>query len=126
MARSLLITGAGLMVLGFLQGLVPDYGANRGLWISAHVAAIQNGLILVVLGGVWRGLSRRTSLIAGTLCVLGLYGLWVGLIAAALLGLVSPNHSVVTSGVQTIASYSLILGFLFVIWGFFRANSLGR
>jgi len=55
MKSKLVIAGTLLMLIGFLQGMLPDFTQNRGLW-SSHVSAIQNGLILVVFSAVWRGL----------------------------------------------------------------------
>lgn len=113
MNRSLTLFGLALAIMGFVQGLVPDISANRGLWISAHVAAIQNGLILIVLGCLFdtQRLTSRLDGAIGVLCMFGLYGLWLGLSVSAALGQVSPTDSILTATVQNVASYSLLIGF---------------
>ena len=122
MHKTLLIAGAVLMILGYLHGFVLDLTPNRALGLSAHVAAIQNGLIVLVLGGVWRfvNLSNRIASLTGWLCILGLYQLWLGLFCAAMMNLTSPLESGATSALQFGGSAFLLVGFLLLVYGFFK------
>ncbi len=121
MRKHLLVTGSLLMLVGLVHGFVPDITPNRSLGVSAHVAAIQNGTILVVLGIAWRYTSLgKFDLWAAWINIIGMYGLWTGLFLAAAMGLLSPNASTLTASIQIVASILVTLGIAIALYGFVR------
>ncbi len=121
MRKHLLVTGTLLMLIGLVHGFFPDITPNRTLGISAHVAAIQNGTILVVLGIAWQytslGILDRWT---AWMSIVGMYGLWTGLFLAATMGLPSPNASVLTANIQLTASIFVALGIAIILCGLVR------
>ena len=125
MRKHLLVTGSLLMLIGLVHGFVPDITPNRSLGVSAHVAAIQNGTILVVLGIAWRYTSLgKFDRWGAWINIIGMYGLWTGLFLAAAMGLRSPNASVLTSNIQFSASILVVLGIAIALYGFVRHHAV--
>ena len=123
MIKVLLLGGTILMILGFVQGFTLGLVPNYSLALAAHVSAIQNGLILLVLAGVWQFANlQKLSTLTVWLCVIGLYELWLGLFVAASLGLSSPMDSPITKLFQFSGSAALLVGFVFLLFGFFKGK----
>ena len=121
MSKWLLVSGTALMLVGMIHGFAPDLTPNRALGISAHVAAIQNGTILVVFGLAWSYTDLgRFDQLTGVLLVVGMYGLWIGLFLAAAMNLRSPGASDITMLIQLLSSISLVIGVSLVLYGFIR------
>ena len=88
MARTLLIYGAALFLLGLLQGGLVQLHLNPRMALSAHLTALQSGMALMIAGIAWPAVSlpvrwggaTRMGLIAG------MFGLWIALTLAALTG----------------------------------------
>jgi hydroxylaminobenzene mutase len=84
----LCFAGMLLFLLGLLSGFgIPAFRSPR-IGLSAHVAAIQSGLALIAVGLVGARLTLPEAwagAIAHTLWI-SLYGLWVGLLVAAIYG----------------------------------------
>ncbi len=113
------------MLIGLVHGFFPDITLNRTLGISAHVAAIQNGTILMVLGVAWRyTLLGKLDRWAAWMSIVGMYGLWTGLFLAATMDLPSPNASAFTASIQLAASISVALGIAAVLYGFVRHHDV--
>ena len=109
------------MLIGLVHGFFPDATPNRDLGISAHVAAIQNGTILLVFGLAWRHADLgRLEIPTGILLEVGMTGLWMGLFLAAAWGLRSPSASEITSVIQLFSSVCLVTGVSLVLYGFVR------
>ncbi len=86
--RPFLIAGVLLFLLGLLNGFVLQQFANPRMALSAHLAAMQNALVLVVFGLVQKYLHQTAA--AARWCywlgVYGLYAIWVSLLLAAIWG----------------------------------------
>ncbi len=125
MRKHLLVTGTLLMLIGLVHGFFPDITPNRTLGISAHVAAIQNGTILMVLGVAWRytSLGKLDRWVAW-MSIIGMYGLWMGLFLAASLDLPSPNASALTSNTQFAASIFVALAIAIILYGFVKHHDV--
>ncbi len=86
--RPFLIAGVLLFLLGLLNGFVLQQFANPRMALSAHLAAMQNALVLVVFGLVQKYLHQTAA--AARWCywlgVHGLYAIWVSLLLAAIWG----------------------------------------
>ena len=90
-ARQLCFHGVVLFALGLGSGfLVPASAAPR-VGLSAHLAGVQSGMFLVILGLLWPHLSLAgTAERAARLLALGsLYATWLGIQLAALFGATS-------------------------------------
>ena len=86
--RLLLLTGTLLFLLGLVNGARIQLFHNPRMALSAHLAAVQNGLVLLIFGLMWQHvrLSIRQAAWCYWLSVYGLYGIWISLVLAALLG----------------------------------------
>ncbi len=85
---TLCFTGTLLFLLGLLTGVaIPAVRAPR-IALSAHVAAIESGLALLVFGllGEHLELSAARAAAIGHGLWISLYVLWVGLVAGAVFG----------------------------------------
>ncbi len=88
MARSLVISGAVLFLLGLLQGGVVQLHLNPRMALSAHLTAVQSGTALMVAGAVWPlvNLGPRWQAATRLALALSMFGLWLALTLAALTG----------------------------------------
>jgi len=86
--QQLLISGTILFLLSLLIGFVVPALVNPRMGVSAHVAGLQGGIILWVLGLMWQrmalpiGAARAAQLLMSG----GLYAVFVSLLLAALWG----------------------------------------
>src|SRR4026207_2254449 len=84
-ARRMCWFGVLLILLGLATGaVIPMFDtARQGL--SAHAAGVQNGMVLTVLGLLWRHLhlASRLERLAAVASVFSLYAIWVPLGLAA-------------------------------------------
>lgn len=87
----LLTSGLLLFLLGLLQGVVVHLFASPRLGLSAHIAAVQNGMVLVVLALVWPRvrLAARWGRVAVASVIGGMYAIWMSFSIAALAGAAS-------------------------------------
>jgi len=87
-ARRLCLHGAILFFLGLLNGaLVPAF-TNSRLGLSAHLAGVQNGLVLLIFGLLWRHLALPPARLrlAEVSSILSMYALWLALALGAIFG----------------------------------------
>lgn len=86
--KNLLVFGAILFLLGLINGVAVPYFENPRMGLSAHLAGVQNALVLLVFGLMWPYLSlSQTALkICSTLSVYGMVAIWVSLVLAAVWG----------------------------------------
>jgi (hydroxyamino)benzene mutase len=87
-AKSFVIAGAWLFLLGLLQGVAVPLFANPRMGLSAHLTAVQGGTALMILGVVWSLAlwSEPFEKMALWTTLVGTYGLWLGLTLAAATG----------------------------------------
>jgi len=88
MARSLILAGAVLFLLGLLQGGLVQFHFNPRMALSAHLTAVQSGSALMVAGAIWSlvRLPARLDFVARCLLILSMYSLLLALTIAALTG----------------------------------------
>ncbi|MDG6079054.1 hydrogenase [Erythrobacter litoralis] len=88
MARSLVISGAVLFLLGLLQGGLLDLHSNPRMALSAHLTAVQSGTALIAAGAVWELVDLQVKWDAATrlLLIVSMFGLWSALTLAAVIG----------------------------------------
>lgn len=87
-SQQLLVLGALLFLIGLLQGAIVQLFHSPRLALSAHIAAVQNGIVLLVLGLLWSrmSLSSIQERIAYRSAVAGMYLIWIGFTLAAMTG----------------------------------------
>jgi hydroxylaminobenzene mutase len=85
----LLILGTVLFLLGLLTGLALPVFRNKRMGLSAHLVGVQHGMVLWALGLIVPKLAPATPALHATMLwslVLGLYGLWLAMLLAAIWG----------------------------------------
>lgn len=85
----LLILGTILFLLGLLTGLALPVFRNKRMGLSAHLVGVQHGMVLWALGLIVPKLAPATPALHATMLwslVLGLYGLWLAMLLAAIWG----------------------------------------
>src|SRR5947199_6665453 len=87
-SQHLLSAGILLFLLGLLTGLSLPVLPYPRTGLAAHMAAVLNGMFLVLLGLIWNRLtlSARSSSLAFGLLLYGTYANWGWGLVAALLG----------------------------------------
>lgn len=80
--------GALLFLLGLVNGAIVSNLPNSRMGLSAHLAAVQNGMVLLIFGLLWErlALSARAARIAEQSCIFSLYAIWAALFLAAVFG----------------------------------------
>ncbi len=80
--------GALLFVLGLVNGALVSGFANSRMGLSAHLAGVQNGMVLLIFGLVWQrlDLSARAGRIAELSSIFSMYAIWAALLLAAIFG----------------------------------------
>jgi hydroxylaminobenzene mutase len=129
--QQLLIFGTVLFLLSLLIGFAMPAFANPRMGVSAHLAGIQSGMTLWVLGLMWQrvalpaGAERATELIA----VMGLYAIFASLVLAAWWGTsyatpiagashqASPLREVVVTILLMSGSLASLVAVVLVLWG---------
>lgn len=126
--RLLILAGAVLFMFGLLQGVAIPQFTNPRMGLSAHLAAVQSGMALMIVGvvwsvGYWSGMAERVAFWSSTL---GIFGVWLGLSLAAATGasqalpIAGANFSagpVVEIGVSALVMISGVL--TMIGWGLF-------
>lgn len=85
-ARRLLFHGMLLFLLGLLGGVVVQYLHNPRMGLTAHLAGVQNGLVLLAFGLVWQYTDPPLPQVTYWTSLFGLYGVWLALLLAAIWG----------------------------------------
>ena len=136
MSQKFLIHGTVLFLLGLMNGAVIPLFFNTRMGLSAHLAAVQNALVLWALGLMWARIHLRPTLLTLTarLALVGLYGIWLAIVAA---GITGANQSLPIAGagfgasamVETLitvvlylSSTALIAAMGLVLWGLMRGR----
>jgi (hydroxyamino)benzene mutase len=86
--KALLVSGALLFLIGLLSGVLVPQMLNPRMGLSAHLAGVQNALVLLVLAAVWEHvvLSQRLRVSLCWLGIFSMYGFWLALQLAAVWG----------------------------------------
>jgi hydroxylaminobenzene mutase len=138
--RRLLWYGAVLLLLGLLSGGVIPLVTNARMGLSAHLAGVQNGMLLMIVGLSWRYTSLSPRLEAATfwLLVYSMYAIWAATLLGAFLGTSrltplagegyagSPwAEALVSAGLAT-GSAAVLVGMVFFVYGLgARSKSVG-
>ncbi len=87
-SHSLLLLGTLLFLSGLLTGLTLPLLRNRRMGLSAHLVGVQHGMVLWVLGLIEPRLGKASPFDPPMFWafVLGLYGLWLAMLLAAVWG----------------------------------------
>jgi (hydroxyamino)benzene mutase len=85
-SRHLLFHGTLLFLPGLLNGVVIPYLHNPRMGLSAHLAGVQNGLVLMAFGLMWPHAGPPRPSVAYWTSLYGMYGIWVALLLAAVWG----------------------------------------
>ncbi len=134
--KVLIVAGAALFLLGLLQGAAVPAFANPRMALSAHLTAVQSGMALMIVGIVWSAVTLRPRTRAGarSAIVIGMYGLWIGLTAAAATGaskdlpIAGAGHSAdatieqVVSAIVLGSSGLMTLGWIVFLAGLIRSG----
>ena len=135
-SQSLIILGLVLFLVGLLNGAVVSYFANPRMGLSAHLAGVQNGVVLCVFGLFWGRLhlSGTLSRLSYWLSLIGMYGIWFGLLLAAVWGTSSstpiagagfagtPVEETLVTTIIGVSSLSIIVAVVLIILGAIRAR----
>ena len=80
--------GALLFVLGLVNGALVSTLTNSRMGLSAHLAGVQNGMVLLIFGLVWQRLklSPRVLRVAELSSIFSMYAIWAALLLAAVFG----------------------------------------
>lgn len=128
--------GALLFVLGLVNGALVSTFTNSRMGLSAHLAGVQNGMVLLIFGLLWQrlGLSARNLRIAELSSIFSMYAIWGALFLAAVFGTsrVTPiagagfEGAAWQEGLVALLLYAgsagILLGAGLVFWGL-RANA---
>ena len=84
----MLFAGTLLFLLGLLTGVAIPALRNKRMGLSAHLVGVQHGIVLWVVGLIQARLTPSPTLDAWMTwsLVLGLYGLWLAMLLAAIWG----------------------------------------
>lgn len=88
MAKRLLISGMVLFLLGLLNGITIPFFENPRMGLSAHLAGVQNALVLLAFGLMWKycNFSKRAETWCVRLSLYSMYSIWIALALAAIWG----------------------------------------
>ena len=129
--QQLLISGTVLFLLSLLIGFAVPVLRNPRMGVSVHVAGVESGIVLWVLGLMWPRLelSAGTQLATQLLAVLGLYAIFSSLLLAALWGTsratpiagaghrASRPREVAVTVLLTGGSTAMLIAAALVLWG---------
>ena len=139
--RKLMGSGAALVLLGLLTGLVSPGFVNPRMGLSSHLAGLSGGTLLIALGAGWTHVvlpapARRA---AGWLLGLGFLANWLATLLAALWGagdgmmplasgdhVAAPWQEAVVAGLLIALSLAVIAGMALVCWGLARRDESAR
>src|SRR5262245_50315050 len=118
-AHVLLIGGTSLFVLGLLNGYVIQLMAIPRIGLSAHLAGVQNALVLWAFGLMWPhvGLHGQREKFTVWLAIYGMYAIWLGLFLAAAWGASrampiagAGSHSLSSNGQELVSGFLAVSG----------------
>lgn len=123
--RTLLIAGSFLFFLGLLNGfMIPFFSHVRG-GLSAHLAAVQGGMALLIFGLMMKYIKLSASKVkyAAWLNIYSMYAAWTALLLSATWGVEKSELQktiiksfAFTGGAATTTGVALILIGLFSYW----------
>ena len=129
--KMLLIHGTVLFILGLLNGLPMQRFKNPRMGLSAHLAAMQNGMVLWAFGLIWphSTLGPMAQTWVASTAIAAMYAIWLTLLLAAMLGTsrstpiagvghaASPQKEFVVTVLLASGSMAIIVATLGLLWG---------
>lgn len=129
--KQLMFSGALLFLLGLLEGVVIPYFTNTRMGLSAHLAAVQSAMALMVFGAIWSYVSLSDGLakLAAWASIFSMYVVWLGLTLAGILGTSkatpiagagfqgSASAELLTEAIITIGAGAGVVGAVLIVWG---------
>lgn len=111
--RQLIFAGMLLFFFGLLNGMAIPSFVNPRLGLSAHLSALQHGLVLIIFGLIWNRLqlSDKGLTWCYRLSVYSMYGIWIGLVLGAAWGTIS-GTPMAGAGFGTTPEKEAIVNFL--------------
>lgn len=84
----LLVNGMLLFIFGLLNGVMIPRFKNQRMGLSAHLAGVQNGMVLLLFGFLWARLSLPELFLSVSywLSPYSMYAIWLALLLAAIWG----------------------------------------
>lgn len=123
MRKLLLSSGMLLILIGLVLGTCLDWFANPEIASDAHVAGVQHGMLLLLLGLAWSYAQLgRMGATCVYLNILGLYGIWLAFLVGAVTGEPYPAASQVTENTFVVSSWALIVGVALYFYGLLRGS----
>lgn len=88
LSRELLVHGTVLFIFGLLGGLAIQRFRNPRMGLAAHLAALQNGIVLWAFGLMWPNLALGIAAqhFVARSAIAAMYAIWLALLLAAMLG----------------------------------------
>jgi hypothetical protein len=121
MQKNLIKAGTVLLLIGLILGTILDWFASPAVAADAHVAGVQHGMLLMILGLAWKFTKLdRLAVFCCSLNVLGLYGIWTAFLVGAIAGDPYPSASTVTYVMFVVSSGILIVGIGLFLYGLFQ------
>jgi hydroxylaminobenzene mutase len=110
-AQRLIRAGAILLPAGLLIGIAIPHFAVPRLALSAHVLAIMQATLLMVLGLVWQKLrlTPGQSRLSSWLAIYGFYGAWLATLLAGLWGAGNSMLPMSAGGARGSVSQELVI-----------------
>lgn len=87
-SKALLVSGMILFLLGLLNGAAIPLFQNSRMGLSAHLAGVQNGLVLLAFGLFWHKVNLTTTSKKRCLqlSIYSMFAIWFALVLAAIWG----------------------------------------
>jgi len=88
LGRKLIILGVLLFLIGLIQGAFIPYFHNSRMALSAHLAAVQSGMAMVIFGLIWGMVNLKEGLLklAYYTNILGMFLVWFAISLASIFG----------------------------------------
>ena len=108
--KKLIFFGALLFLLGLLQGGIIPAFTNPRMALSAHLAAVQSGMALMILGVIWQlvDLSEQLKRWAYLGNLFSIYSVWVVITLSAITG-ASKALPMAGKGYESVAAIEWLL-----------------
>jgi (hydroxyamino)benzene mutase len=130
--RLLLVSGALLFLIGLLSGFMINALENSRMGLSAHLAALQGAIFLLVVAATWEHvrISEWLRAVTSTTLTAGIYLFWIALMLAAVWGTSeatpiagagfsgSPWQESAVMILLSLASLSVLVGTILLLVGF--------
>jgi len=129
--KRLIFWGICLFLAGILQGLAIPYFTIPRMGLSAHLAAVQGGMVLIVFGVIWRFiiLGDKYLNITCYASIAGMYLVWFAITLSAILGAgeslpiaaagfsSTPFNELIVEAILTLGALLLIVSTVFIVRG---------